>query len=150
MLNPTTTFAESYRNFHNLLLLKKLPKLRDFYLDFMNDFGTLRSTTTSTYFEDVEWIRMCWKLLEKRFKDAVSVGSLHGYRLPHRPQTRVGGATVFGDTIQIDIFHLQDTLYLLIIDEATRYKMCQVLPGQDSEQILEVLLKSCWDEPWVC
>ena len=140
--DPTTTFAKSYRNFHNLLLLKKLPKLRDFYLDFMNDFGTLRSTTTSTYFEDVEWIRMCWKLLEKRFKDAVSVGSLHGYRLPHRPQTRVGGATVFGDTIQIDIFHLQDTLYLLIIDEATRYKMCQVLPGQDSEQILEVLLKS--------
>ena len=63
-------------------------------------------------------------------------------RLPHRPQTRVGGATAFGDTIQIDIFHLQDILYLLMIDEATRYKMCQVLPGQDSEQIMEVLLKS--------
>ena len=63
-------------------------------------------------------------------------------RLPHRPQTRVGGAIAFGDAIQIDIFHLQDTLYLLMIDEATRYKMCQVLPGQDSEQIMEVLLKS--------
>ena len=65
-------------------------------------------------------------------------------RLPHRPQTRVGGAIAFGDAIQIDIFHLQDTLYLLMIDEATRYKMCQVLPGQDSEQIMEVLLK-----PWI-
>ena len=60
-------------------------------------------------------------------------------RLPHRPQMRVGGAISFGDTLQIDLFFLflQDTTYLLMIDEATRFKMCRVLPGQDSEHIME-------------
>ena len=63
-------------------------------------------------------------------------------RLPHRPQMRVGGAISFGDTLQIDLFFLQDTTYLLMIDEATRFKMCRVLPGQDSERIMEALMKS--------
>jgi len=55
---------------------------------------------------------------------------------------RVGGAISFGDTLQIDLFFLQDTTYLLMIDEATRFKMCRVLPGQDSEHIMEALMKS--------
>ena len=63
-------------------------------------------------------------------------------RLPHRPQMRVGGAISFGDTLQIDLFFLLDSTFLLMVDEATRFKMCSVLAGQESEQIMEALLKS--------
>ena len=63
-------------------------------------------------------------------------------RLPHRPQMRVGGAISFGDTLQIDLFFLNNITYLLMVDEATRFKMCRVLPGQDSEHIMEALMKS--------
>ena len=41
-----------------------------------------------------------------------------------------------------NLFFLQDTTYLLMIDEATRFKMCRVLPGQDSEHIMDALMKS--------
>ena len=63
-------------------------------------------------------------------------------RLPNRPQVRAGGATVFNDTIQLDLFVLDGTTYLLILDEATRFKTCSVPEGQESEQLLKSLFTS--------
>lgn len=62
-------------------------------------------------------------------------------RLPNRPQMRTGGGNVFNAVIQIDLFNLDDHWYMLIIDEATRYKLCSTIPGQEAEQLLTVLLQ---------
>ena len=63
-------------------------------------------------------------------------------RLPNRPQVRAGGATVFNDTIQLDLFVLDGTTYMLVLDEATRFKTCSVPEGQESEQLLKSLFTS--------
>ena len=60
--------------------------------------------------------------------------------MPNRPQARTGGATTFGDTIQIDLFTWDGQLFLLILDEATRYKTCDKVPGQEAEQLMESIL----------
>lgn len=63
-------------------------------------------------------------------------------QLPNRPQMRTGGSTNFGDTLQIDIFYWKGHVFLLIIDEATRFKTCAELRGQDSETILATIFAS--------
>ena len=63
-------------------------------------------------------------------------------RLPNRPQMRSRGAHVFNEALQIDLFHWENQWFMLMIDEATRFKACSAIPGQESEQLLECLLKS--------
>ena len=63
-------------------------------------------------------------------------------RLPNRPQTRTGGAHIFNEAIQIDLFNLDSTWFLLMLDEATRFKTCSVVEGQEADQLLSCLLKS--------
>ena len=63
-------------------------------------------------------------------------------RLPNRPQTRTGGAHVFNEAIQIDLFNMDGTWFLIMLDEATRFKMCSVVEGQESDQLLSCILKS--------
>jgi hypothetical protein len=63
-------------------------------------------------------------------------------RLPNRPQVRAGGSTVFNDTIQLDLFVLDGTTYMLVMDEATRFKTCSVPEGQESEQLFKSLFTS--------
>ena len=63
-------------------------------------------------------------------------------RLPNRPQLRVGGSTYFGETLQIDIFMWEGNNFLLMIDEATRFKTCVMIEAQDSEAILSYIYQS--------
>ena len=63
-------------------------------------------------------------------------------RLPNRPQMRAGGSTYFGETLQIDIFHWEGHQFLHIIDEATRFKVCVQIEGQDSDSILGALFNN--------
>ena len=63
-------------------------------------------------------------------------------RLPNRPQLRAGGSTYFGETVQLDIFHWEGNNFLLIIDEATRYKTCVLAESQESEWLMALLFKS--------
>ena len=63
-------------------------------------------------------------------------------RLPNRPQVRAGGSTYFGETVQIDIFHWEGNNFLLIIDEATRYKTCILTESQEAEWLMSMLFKS--------
>ena len=58
-LDPTTIYDEFFRSSRNLLLRVTSRKLRDFYLVFTNDCGTLQSMTTSIYYDDVAWTLMC-------------------------------------------------------------------------------------------
>ncbi|CAJ1430110.1 unnamed protein product, partial [Effrenium voratum] len=62
-------------------------------------------------------------------------------RLPNRPQTKVHGATTFNDSVQIDIFHLNQRQYLLMIDEATRYKVASVITSSEAEELLAVIME---------
>ena len=61
-------------------------------------------------------------------------------RLPNRPQYRAGGATSFNQTIQMDLYQLQGQWYILIIDEATRYKVSGAIPSQEHEDLMNVLM----------
>eukprot|EP00435_Cladocopium_sp_Y103_P067126 s113_g29.t1 len=63
-------------------------------------------------------------------------------RLPNRPQMRTGGANVFNETIQMDLFNWEDVWYMLVVDEATRFKSCCTIEGQHAEQLLTALLQS--------
>ena len=62
-------------------------------------------------------------------------------RLPNRPQMRARGAIVFNETVQLDLFFWQCNTYMLVIDEATRFKACSVVEGQEAEQLLNCLLQ---------
>ena len=63
-------------------------------------------------------------------------------RLPNRLQVRAGGSTYFGETVQLDIFHWEGNNFLLIIDEATRFKTCTLAESQESEWLMALLFKS--------
>ncbi len=62
-------------------------------------------------------------------------------RLPNRPQMRARGAIVFNETVQLDLFFWESNTYMLVIDEATRFKACSVVEGQEAEQLLNCLLQ---------
>lgn len=60
-------------------------------------------------------------------------------RLPNRPQLRARGAHVFNETVQMDWFYWESTCFMLLIDEAARFKKCGVVEGQESEQLPKAL-----------
>ena len=62
--------------------------------------------------------------------------------LTNRPQMRVGGAN-FNEAIQVDFFNWENTWYMLVLDEATRFKSCCTIEGQHADQLLTALLH-CW------
>ena len=63
-------------------------------------------------------------------------------RLLNRPQVRVGGATIFNNTVQMDLFVLNGTNYLLMVDEATRFKTCAIPEGLEAAQLMSCMLQS--------
>ena len=61
-------------------------------------------------------------------------------RSPNRPETRANGAVIFNDKIQMDLFNWESAWFMLIVDEATRFKMCGTISGQESEDLLRAML----------
>eukprot|EP00435_Cladocopium_sp_Y103_P061866 s1483_g23.t1 len=64
-------------------------------------------------------------------------------RAGRRPQYR--GAHLsgnFNDLVQRDVFHFQDELFMLVIDEATRYKVAAKCPGRYLRDLLNTLMTS--------
>lgn len=51
--------------------------------------------------------------------------------------------TNFKDVIQIDLFQFESTWHIILVDEATRFKLCDVIEGQEPEQLLQCLLRNC-------
>ena len=64
-------------------------------------------------------------------------------RLPNRPQVRAGGATIFNETVQIDLFTLNGTNSMLMVDEAIRFKTCAIPEGQKAPQLMSCMFQ-CW------
>jgi hypothetical protein len=50
--------------------------------------------------------------------------------------------TNFNDLIQIDLFQFEGTWHMIMVDEATRFKLFDVIEGQESEQLLQCLLRN--------
>ena len=65
-------------------------------------------------------------------------------RLPNRPQMRARGANIFNEAVQLDLFFWESNTYQILIDEATRFKACNVVEGQEAEQLF-----SCFLHMWV-
>ena len=63
-------------------------------------------------------------------------------RATRRPQVRTSLAANFNEVIQMDIFYCQGDPYLLIVDEATRYKSGGLLDNKELSTILSCLINN--------
>ena len=57
----------------------------------------------------------------------------------HRPKVKSRLATKFNQVVQADLFYMWDRVFIIIVDECTRYKFAAELPGKSYEAILECL-----------
>ena len=62
-------------------------------------------------------------------------------RLPNRPQMRAKGAIAFNEAVQMDLFYWENRWFMLLVDEATRFKKCGTIEGQESEDLLKAMLE---------
>ena len=65
-------------------------------------------------------------------------------RLPNRPQLRARGANTFNQTLQMDLFFWDGKGFMILVDEATRFKKCSEIEGQEHEQLLKTFY-----EQWI-
>lgn len=63
-------------------------------------------------------------------------------RATRRPQVKTNLATNFNETIQVDIFYFKGDSFLLIVDEATRYKGGGILASRELSAILKNLINN--------
>ena len=63
-------------------------------------------------------------------------------RLPNRPQVRARGASSFNESVLMDLFMWENTWFMLLCDEATRFKMCTTIEGQESDDLLTAFKKA--------
>ena len=64
------------------------------------------------------------------------------FKLPgHRPKAGAELAGWFNDNVLIDLFFLWDLIRLMIVDEATRYKVIEKLPNRTAYAIFAALLR---------
>eukprot|EP00435_Cladocopium_sp_Y103_P048511 s541_g14.t1 len=60
-------------------------------------------------------------------------------RATRRPQVKTDLAMNFNDVIQLDIFYYKGDMFLLVVDEATRYKCGGLLESRELQSILSTL-----------
>ena len=117
------------------------PLRRGSYLDSTNVSGTLGLTDT------VNILRRCGMPHHvcRLAPDAVASCMIcRKYsRAGRRPQHKgVNLSCNFNDLVQTDIFHFQDEIYLITVDEATRYKIATKCTGRFLKDILSALMTS--------
>ena len=59
----------------------------------------------------------------------------------HRPKVKSWFGKHFNHVVQADLFFLWDCCFIILIDECTRYKFADEIPGRSYEAILECLQK---------
>ena len=57
------------------------------------------------------------------------------------PMRRTDVANTFNDILQVDIFFLWDKAWILIVDEATRYKVCGEIQDRSVIETLASLMR---------
>ena len=63
-------------------------------------------------------------------------------RATRRPKVRTGLAGNFNEVIQVDIFYFKGDMFLLIVDEATRYKSGGMLESRELSSILSSMINN--------
>lgn len=63
-------------------------------------------------------------------------------RATRRPQVKTSLAYDFNECIQVDIFYLQGDMFLIIVDEATRFKSGGMLRSRELSSILSCLINN--------
>ena len=48
---------------------------------------------------------------------------------------------MFNETVQMDLFYWESTWFMLLIDEATRFKKCGTIDGQEPEHLMKAILQ---------
>ena len=61
-------------------------------------------------------------------------------RLPNRPQHKLNNAGTFNQCLQLDLFKIWGSWVLLIVDEATRYKVATLTDSREATEIQQHLL----------
>ena len=61
--------------------------------------------------------------------------------IAHRPKFGAELAGHFGDVMMVDLFFIWKMTFLLMIDEATRFKVSTPLPAKDAKTIARAMLK---------
>ena len=82
----------------------------------------------------------CFELLETVIKTCDHCNAFKP--VPRRPRYGADLAGHFGDVLVIDLFFLWGIPFILMIDEATRYKVVAVLLKKDAKSLAKVLLYS--------
>ena len=62
-------------------------------------------------------------------------------RLPNRPQLKVHNAGTFNQCVQADLFKIWGDWVLVLIDEATRYKVAVTTQTREAQELLQKLLE---------
>jgi len=62
-------------------------------------------------------------------------------RLPNRPQLKVHNAGTFNQCVQADLFKIWGDWVLVLIDEATGYKVAVTTQARESQELLQKLLE---------
>ena len=62
-------------------------------------------------------------------------------RLPNRPQHKVNNAGTFNQCVQADLFKLFGSWILLLVDEATRYKVATVVESREAAELQQRLME---------
>ena len=82
----------------------------------------------------------CYELLETIIKTCDHCNAFKP--VPRRPRYGADLAGHFGDVLVIDLFYLWGMQFILMIDEATRYKVVAVLQKRDAKSLAKVMLYS--------
>ena len=88
----------------------------------MNEYGMLQLVMFATSFKDVDSHGKLynWQLFAA---STLEQGDAPQHRGAHLSPS-------FNDLVQMDVFQFQDHLFMLVIDEATRYKVATSCPGR--------------------
>ena len=62
-------------------------------------------------------------------------------RLPNRPQLKIHNAGTFNQCVQADLFKIWGDWVLVLVDEATRYKIAVTTQTRESQELLQKLLE---------
>ena len=59
----------------------------------------------------------------------------------HRPKVKTWFGRFFNHVVQADLFFLWDCVFIILVDECTRYKFAEILTSRSYESIREVLMR---------
>ena len=127
-------------------IFKKLPKLAatDEKMAKRLILGLHERLWHAPYLDVKNVLVRCGMPWRKLAADAISTCAIcRKYARAHRrPQTKgTNLSRHFNDLVQIDLFKCDDSWFLLVVDEATRYKVATLCQGRELQHIFSALMR---------